>query len=252
MAENPPAAAPTAAPTPAAPAKKSSSSSSSEMRFGSYPLFALFWPLVVAGEICAWLVKWKPGWAENVGWVYITVMLTCFVAVGFDVRRNLAIGWLLFVGLCWVGGLYINEAKHIPVLGHLRAYLASLDATVTPGFLHATSLLLLIGLVGTWVNVLINHRWRVTHNELHLSRRAEGEDAIARGAKRISVEYPDVFELLLLGAGHVVVRDSKGREEIRRIPRVPLLFFRENQLDAIAEAWAVTNQPDSTTEDEEG
>jgi hypothetical protein len=249
----PAAAAPAPSPPPvAAPAPAKKRHAPSEMRFGSYPLFVLFWPLVLAGEICAWLVQWKPGWSENIGWVYITVMLTCFIAVGFDVRRNLAIGWLLFVGLFWVAGLYVNEAKHIPVLSHLREFLAAFDATVTPGFLHATSLLILIGLIGTWVNVMINHRWRVTHNELHLSRRAEGEDAIARGAKRISVEYPDVFELLLLGAGHVVVRDSKGREEIRRIPRVPLLFFRENQLDSITEAWAVTNQTDDTHEDEEG
>jgi hypothetical protein len=79
------------------------------------------------------------------------------------------------------------------------------------------------------------------------------EDAITRGAKRITVEYPDIFELLLLGSGHVVVRDSKGKEEIRRIPRVPLLIFRERQLDAISEVWGVSLQSDgaSTGEDEE-
>jgi len=180
------------------------------------------------------------------------VLLTCFVAVGFDVRRNLAIGWLLFVALCWVGGLYLLEAKQIPVLGQIRRFLAYLDVSVSTGFLHAMSILVTVGLFGTVCNVLLNHRWRITHNELHLFRRAEGEDAITRGAKRISVEYPDVFELLLLGAGHVVVRDSKGKEEIRRIPRVPFLFLRENELDRIAEVWAVTTQSDASIDDEEG
>jgi len=245
-------AAPPAAPPAARPRQAPSAArTSNELRFGSYPLFTLFWPLVVAGEICAWLVTWKEGWAENLAWVYITVLLTCFVAVGFDVRRNLAVGWLLFVALFWVGGLYLRESKNVPLLSAIRESLAGLDATVTPGFLHAVSLLVAVGLIGTWVNVVINHRWRITHNELHLFRRAEGEDAIARGAKRISVEYPDVFELLLLGAGHVVVRDSKGREEIRRIPRVPLLWFRENQLDRIAEAWAVTTAAESEADDDE-
>ena len=234
----------------AAPATRKSVS---EMRFGSYPLFVLFWPMVASGEICALLLRFKPEWSETLGWVHITVMLTCFIAIGFDVRRNLAIGWMLFVALFWVAGLYLSEAKHIPVLSQIKRFLAALDATVTPGFLHATSLLIGIGIVGTWINVLINHRWRITHNELHLFRQAEGEDAIARGAKRISVEFPDVFELLLIGSGHVVVRDSKGREEIRRIPRVPLLIFRERQLDQISEVWGVSLQNDPTAmgEDEE-
>jgi hypothetical protein len=167
------------------------------------------------------------------------------------VRRNLAIGWILFVSLCWVAGLYLRDAQHIPVLSDIKQFLANFDATVSPGFLHAVSLLFLVGLIGVLINVFLNHRWRVTHNELHLFRHGEGEDAITRGAKRISVEFPDVFELLILGAGHVVVRDSKGKEEIRRIPRVPMLLFREKELDAIAEVWAVTTQSDSSTSEDE-
>jgi hypothetical protein len=260
MADTPtPASAPaTAAPTPpsapaAAPAHKHARRAPSEMRFGSYPIFAMFWPLVAGGEICAWLVNWKPEWAENVTWVFLTILLTCLVTAGFDVRRNLAIGWLLFIALCWVGGLYLRDQQHIPVLGEIRHFLAGLDATVSTGFLHAVALLVGIGLFGVFLNVFMNHRWRVTHNELHLVRRGDMEDAITRGAKRITVEYPDIFELLLLGSGHVVVRDSKGKEEIRRIPRVPLLIFRERQLDAISEVWGVSLQSDgaSTGEDEE-
>ncbi len=266
-----PSPAPTTAPT-AASAQPSSASSSAapatpppaagrhdsrkpshplEMRFGSYPLFMMFWPLVVGGEIVAGLLHWKPAWGENLTWVYITMLLTCFIAVGFDVRRNLAIGWLLFVALCWVGGLYLRDSQHIPVLGQIRRFLASFDARVEPGFIHAVSLLVGLGIAGVFGNVYLNHRWRVTHNELHLFRRGEMEDAITRGAKRLSVEFPDVFELLLLGAGHVVVRDSRGKEEIRRIPRVPMLFFREKQLDQIAEAWAVTMTNETSTEDDE-
>jgi hypothetical protein len=224
-----------------------------EMRFGSYPLFVMFWPLVVGGEICALLMQWRPTWAENLTWVYVTILLTCCVAAGFDVRRNLAIGWILFVALFWVGGLYLGEHHHIPVLSEIRHFLASFDATVNPGFLHALALLVGVALLGVYVNVFLNHRWRVTHNEIHLVRRGEMEDAITRGAKRISVEFPDVFELLLLGSGHVVVRDSRGKEEIRRIPRVPLLILRQGQLDAIAEVWAVAMQAESeATEEEEG
>jgi hypothetical protein len=224
-----------------------------EMHFGSYPLFVMFWPLVVGGEICAWLIHWKPDWSEHVTWVYITILLTCCVTTGFDVRRNLAVGWILFVALCWVGGIYLRDAQHIPVLSDIKNFLGNFNATVSSGFLHAVSLLFLVGLLGVVVNVFLNHRWRMTHNELHLFRHGEGEDAITRGAKRISVEFPDVFELLLLGSGHVVVRDSKGREEIRRIPRVPLLIFREKELDRIAEVWAVTATPEvGSTEEEDG
>jgi hypothetical protein len=242
---------PAAAPAPTAPVV--APKHPHEMRFGSYPLFVLFWPLVVAGELCALLMHWKVEWAETLTWVYLTTMLVCFTAVGFDVRRNLAIGWLLFVALCWVAGIYLRDAKQIPVLGHVRQFLASFDATVSPGFLHAVALLVGVGILGVLGNVALNHRWRVTHNELQAFRRGEMEDAITRGAKRISVEFPDVFELLLLGAGHVVVRDSKGKEEIRRIPRVPLLFFRRKQLERIAEVWGVASTAESAASgDDEG
>jgi len=244
-----PAAPP--APTPAKPAARTPSRAN-EMRFGSYPLFVLFWPLVVGGEICAALLHWKAEWQGTITWVYITMMMTCFIAVGFDVRRNLAIGWLLFVGLCWVSGLYLLEAYEFPVLRAIRRFLVSLNARLEPGFIHAVAILVGVGLVGVMINVFLNHRWRITHNELHLSRRGDMQDAITRGAKRLSVEFPDVFELLLLGAGHVIVRDSRGKEEIRRIPRVPFLFFREKQLDQIAEAWAVTSVSDAAVTEEDG
>lgn len=246
------AAAAPAATKAAAAARPTAAPRVHELRFGSYPLFTLFWPLVVGGELCAALLHWQPEWQVNLTWVYITILMTSFVAVGFDVRRNLAIGWLLFVALCWVGGLYLNEAFEIPVLSQLKRLLAGLDARIEPGFMHAMSVLVSVGLVGVLINVFLNHRWRITANELHLFRRGDMEDAITRGAKRLSVEYPDVFELLLLGAGHVVVRDSRGKEEIRRIPRVPFLVFRENKLDQIAEAWAVTNINESAVNEEEG
>jgi hypothetical protein len=223
-----------------------------ELRFGSYPLFTLFWPLIAVGELCAAMLHWNEAWQVPLTWVYLTTLLTCMVAVGFDVRRNLAIGWALFVGLLWIGGLYLRDALDLPVLGHLYDFFAGIDARVEPGFMHAMSVLIGIGLVGVFLNVLINHRWRITPNELHLVRRGEMEDAITRGAKRLSVEYPDVFEMLLLGAGHIVVRDSRGKEEIRRIPRVPLLLFREKQLDQIAEAWAVVHADGGAVEDDEG
>lgn len=239
-------AAPAPAETPKPGARRPS-----EMRFGAYPLFALFWPLALGGELCALLQGWRPEWAESLAWVWITMLLTCMVASGFDVRRNLAIGWILFVAVCWIGGLYLREAKDFPILGHLREALAGLDATLSTGFMHAVSILVTLGLAGVWLNVWINHRWRITHNEMHLFRRGEMEDAITRGAKRIVVEFPDVFELLLLGAGHVIVRDSKGKEEIRRIPRVPWMVFRRKQLDAIAEVWAVSGTSDAVLEDED-
>jgi hypothetical protein len=247
-----PAPAPAVAAAPVFPAPAKRPQRASELRFGSYPLFALFWPLLVVGEACALLLQWKPAWQGPITWVYLTTLMTCMVAVGFDVRRNLAIGWILFVALCWVGGLYLRDALHIPLLGAVYDFLASLHAGINPGFMHAMAVLVGVGMIGVFANVMLNHRWRITHNELHLVRRGEMEDAITRGAKRLSVEYPDVFELLLLGSGHVVVRDSRGKEEIRRIPRVPLLFFREKQLDQIAEAWAVVNADAETQDDDEG
>ena len=81
--------------TPAAsPPAKPPSRAASEMRFGSYPLFVLFWPLVVVGEICAVLLHVKPEWQGTITWVYITMMMTCFMVPSFRAPRGPAAGTL--------------------------------------------------------------------------------------------------------------------------------------------------------------
>ena len=66
------------------------------------------------------------------------------------------------------------------------------------------------------------------------------DDSLARGAKRVRTSYPDFFELLLCLAGDLIIFDSVGRRELRRIPHVPFLPFVRKRINRILEKTAIT------------
>ena len=54
------------------------------------------------------------------------------------------------------------------------------------------------------------------------------------------IVYPDFFELLLCLAGDLVIFDSVGRRELRRIQHVPFLPFVRKRINRILEKTAIT------------
>jgi hypothetical protein len=90
------------------------------------------------------------------------------------------------------------------------------------------------------INVRINQRWRISHNEIEHFAMLSKDDSLGRGAKRIITSYPDFLELLLCGAGTIQIYSAQGGTLLRNIPNVPWLFFRSKKISRILEATEVS------------
>ncbi|MEM8782872.1 MAG: hypothetical protein AAGE65_08430 [Planctomycetota bacterium] len=234
MADNvviPPAAPETARPV------KSPKPPPSAVVFHSYPKLLYAWPLIACGVLFYFLPE---SWSGFLGWTYLFITLVTLTTLSIDLERNFAFVWTLIFALLFVGGLWLGESSGIPMLGWLVDLFHGLGAKYDPGYGLALSLLLLplYAVMLAWVR--INHRWRITHNEFEHYAWGRADDSLARGAKRVRSTYPDLLELLLCGAGTLIVYSATGRTELRRIPNVPLLFRVRKRINELLESQQVT------------
>ena len=125
----------------------------------------------------------------------------------------------------------------------------------SPRLLRRRSLALSLLLAPPYLTMLVwarlQHKWRITHNEFERYSWGRADDSLARGAKRVRSTYPDLLELLLCGAGTLVVYSATGRSELVRIRNVPLLPLLRKRIDRILEQTAVTTTQEAAYIDEE-
>jgi fatty acid desaturase len=112
------------------------------------------------------------------------------------------------------------------------------------------SILLTVPFAAMFLVVRLNDKWRITHNEFEHHSWGRADDSLARGAKRVRSTYPDLLELLLAGAGTLIVYSANGNTELRRIHHVPMLPFVRRRIDDLLETIAVTPTADIAAEEE--
>ncbi|MEM1026662.1 MAG: hypothetical protein AAGJ38_01105 [Planctomycetota bacterium] len=248
MAENvsiPPAAPP--AKDAAARPVKSPKPPPSAVVFHSYPKLLYAWPLIACG-LLFYFLEWWFDIAGFLGWTYLFVTLVTLTTLSIDLERNFAFVWTLIFTLLFVGALWLGESSGVPVIGSLVDLFHSLGAKYDPGYGLALSLLLIPPYLVMLIWVRINHRWRITHNEFEHYAWGRADDSLARGAKRVRSTYPDLLELLVCGAGTLIVYSATGRTELRRIPNVPLLFRVRKNINQLLESQQVTLRDARTNE----
>jgi len=186
---------------------------------------------------------------EFFGWVYLITMLLVLLTVGIDIERNYAIFWLVVFLLFFFLGRWLSDVQGFTLFGDLYRWFADLDVMYDKGFGLAFAVLLAIpyGVMIVWTR--LQHRWRITHNEFESYSFGRADDSLARGAKRVRSTYPDVLELLLCGAGTLIVYSATGRQELRRIRNIPLLPLKRRKINHILETTAVTST-DAMVEEE--
>lgn len=189
---------------------------------------------------------------EVLGWIYIWIVVLVLLTLGVDVDRNMAAFWVLLVAAVYVLGLWLHDAKGFTFFGDVYRWFCRLDVQYDRRLGLALSILLLVPcvLLGVWAR--LNDRWRITHNEFEHYTFGKMNDSLGRGAKTVRTDYPDVFELLLGLAGTLIVYNSSGTKELRRIPHVLLLPFRRRVLNKILETTAVTASQVEDEEEDEG
>ena len=210
--------------------------------FHSYPKLLFAWPLIAAGLVF-WFIGGPgagSGTQEVLGWLYLLLMLLVVLTIGVDIERNYAFVWLVIFGLFFFLGRWLSDAKGITVFGDIYRWFDSLDVQYDRGFGLSVSALLGVPYVVMLLWARIQHKWRITYNEFEHYSWGRADDSLARGAKRVRTTYPDLLELLIAGAGTLIVHSATGRSELRRIPHVPLLPLLRWRINRILEMKAVT------------
>jgi len=217
------------------------------VNFYSYPKLLFAWPLIAIGVIF-WFIGGSDASAytrEVLGWIYILTALLVVLTIGVDIERNYAFVWLVIGLLFFFLGRWLADAKGITVFGDVYRFFDQREVRYDRGFGLSISVLLAVPYLVMLLWARIQHRWRITYNEFEHYSWGRADDSLARGAKRVRSSYPDLLELLLAGAGTLVVYSATGRSELRRIPHVPLLPLLRWRINKILETTQVTTADDS-------
>lgn len=211
--------------------------------FHTYPKLLFVWPLIAAGFLLWPTVAWWEMDAEVIGWVYLLVVALVVLTIGIDLERDHAVFWLVVFLALFFLGKYLDAAfETVTVVGDAYRWLANRDVQYDPSFGLCLSLLLLPPYLTMLIYARLQHRWRITHNEFEHYSWGRADDSLARGAKRVRSTFPDLLELLLCGAGTLVVYSATGRTELRRIPHVPMIFMVRRRINKLLETMSVTPQ----------
>lgn len=222
-----------------------------EVVFHTYPKLLFIWPIIAAGLVLYPVDAW--GWIgpEVLGWMYVLLLATVVITIGIDLERNHAVFWLIAFLFVFFLGRWLSDAKGFTLFGDIYNGFASLDVNYNRSLGLALSILLALPYGAMLIWARLQHRWRITHNEFEHYSWGRADDSLARGAKRVRSTYPDLLELLICGAGTLIVFSATGRSELRRIPNVPLIFLVRRRINRLLEYTAVTTGEEQALLDEE-
>lgn len=222
----------------------------------SYPKLLFAWPLVAFGFFMAPFGGLDFEWAQGsaIGWAYLFTILIVIMTIGIDLERNHSVFWIVLVLLLMFVGMWLGSKFEVPVFKQIGEAFAELGVEYNWGFGLSLSILLAIPFVVMVLWSRLSHKWRITHNEFESYSFGRADDSLARGAKRVRSTYPDLLELLLCGAGTLIVYSATGRTELRRIRHVPMLPLKRRAINRILETTSVTTSDEIIEEefDDEG
>ena len=219
--------------------------------FHTYPKLIFAWPIIAIGLVL-WPLVGNWGFTPEVcGWVFLGVITVTLLTLGVDLERDHAVFWaVVFLAVFFLGKWLDARFDGFTLLGDLYRWLADLDVAYSASLGLALSFMLLPPYVVMLIYARLQHRWRITHNEFEHYSWGRADDSLARGAKRVRSTYPDLLELLLCGAGTLVVYSATGRTELRRIPHVPMIFRVRKRINLLLESTSVTHHHDDVLADE--
>jgi len=220
----------------------------------SYPKLLFIWPIIAMGYVfwpIAALVSGSGDAApvysstlEFFAWTYVFTLTLVILTIGIDIERNYAIFWAVALVACFFIGMYLKDVAGFTLFGNIYRHAADLDLRYPYEMMLILSILLSPPYFVMLLWARLQHKWRITHNEFEHYSWGRADDSLARGAKRVRSTYPDVLELLIAGAGTLIVYSATGRTELRRIRNVPLIFFARRRINQLLEQTEVTMHSD--------
>ncbi len=200
--------------------------------YAAHPSFFL-WPLIVVGFVCATIATRSPHLAGYLGWLYVWVLVYFLVTLLYDFStRKLAL-WALIFSLIWLTSKYVEQVKHVALLGAVFDYLASLQPKLDPGTATVLSWLLVLPWLGSLLHMALNGRKRFTPNEIGEFHFGEGSELTDRTGLRFRTKYRDVLETVLTFGGGDLIAVDNHQNVIKRWDNIIGLFFFWNDLDRV-------------------
>jgi hypothetical protein len=198
------------------------------------------WAIVLSGFVGAACARHWPNSAVVWGWLYLWVLLYTLVTLLFDVSTGKFLLWLGVFSFLWLICRYLEDVKHLPVLGHLLTYFSGLRPKLDPGFAAVVSWLLLPAWIGSLFHAFGRGRKTFTPNSIEEWYAGEGSEITDRTGLKFRTRYRDIFETFLgLGAGDLEAIDGSGHV-VKRWPNILFLAFTWNRLDHILHERAAT------------
>ena len=219
-----------------------------EVVFYTYPSLVFVWPLIIVGLVLWALDCWH--WANPVtlAWVWGITLILVVLTMGIDINRNVAIFWLaVIIGLTFLI-LYLRDVSHVRIFSDIYTFFKDLKPEYSRNLGLMISIVLAVPYLIMLLTTRVNSKWRITNNEFEHIQFGRVDDSLARGAKRVSSNYPDLFEFIICLAGELTIYDSSGNNVLRRIPHVPFLPWVHRKINRLLESTSVTA---AQTEDEE-
>ncbi len=228
--------------------------------FYSYPKLIFVWPMIVMGFLFWSVTGWGgSGWQEFIAWTYISISVLVLMTLGIDLERNYSIFWVAVISAIVLLCMYLADVMGLKLFSYIYRWFADLnlryadfempdpndaDKIIRFNGLRTYGLLLSIFLTIPYAVMMVwarlQHKWRITHNEFEHYAFGRSDDSLARGAKRVRSTYPDLLELMLCGAGTLIIYSATGNKELRRIKHVPLLYLLRKKINRLLETTAVT------------
>ncbi|OGJ60245.1 hypothetical protein A2635_00625 [Candidatus Peribacteria bacterium RIFCSPHIGHO2_01_FULL_51_9] len=215
-----------------------------------YSKLIITWPIAVVGPIL-WLVDWM-GWGDPVVLTWIFLGTVGFVGLaGFvDIKRDHAWAWGMTIAALVLGGLVLYLAGDINVFSPIRAFFGEVEAVYSRTLVLKISALWLILLAFVWLHAWLNNRWVVTPNDIRRNRFLLSSIVLPHSQVRVTEDYYDLLEgLLLLGGGRVRLTRPNGKL-IADIPHIPRLSKKWTKVTNRLRTISVAEEEDQVAEDE--
>lgn len=189
-----------------------------------YAPLVFFWPTIIAG-VLFWLLDLIVDWPGILGVAWWICLIAPCSTIAFNIPRN--VFWSLL-------GVFILVVIIIVLLSMLHvsfAWVADLLQRTHPRFDPGTALWT-SAVMGTFYCIMLVYarfdwRWVINPNRVQHVKWGEEETALPMNQYKAYAQYDDWMELMLLGAGDIVIysQTQHGRE-IARIRNIPFLWFR--------------------------
>lgn len=200
--------------------------------YSAPPAFFL-WIVLFTGFLLRLLVPTHILTAQAGGWIFIFVLMYFLLAVLYDMSlKKLVLCTLVFATL-WLFAKYMENLRHIAILGPILHHFASLNPTYDHGTVSVLCWLLLIPWIASIFEMVFNRKKQFSPNEIAEFHFGVGSELTDRTGLRFQTKYRDVLETLLgFGGGDLLAVDNQQRV-IKRFENVIGLWFHWDKLDRI-------------------